>query len=233
MKSIVPKEKCTGCGACFSICTRGAIAMCADAEDFLYPRINKTLCVDCGLCQRTCPSLHPYSSREPLDVYAVKAKDDGIRMRSSSGGVFTLLATATIEKQGLVFGAVFDSNDWQVYHWGTDNKSGVARLVGSKYVQSEMRDSYNRVYEAVKKGRYVLFSGTPCQVAGLKHYFGVKPYVDVNKLLLVDIVCHAVPSPLAWRKYLENRVSSIYNGQTRELGKIKRISCRCKNNGVI
>ena len=205
--------------------------MVADDEGFLYPEVDASACIGCDRCAKVCPSLRPNAARTPLSVYAAKATDEALRIESSSGGVFSLLAKETLAKGGLVFGAAFDHSDWHVFHRSVDNESDLAELRGSKYVQSDMGDVLRHVAAVLKEGRDVLFSGTPCQVAGLRNFLSPNGKADLSKLLLVDIVCHAVPSPLAWRKYLENRVSSVYDGDGGVLKNIWRISSRCKDCG--
>ena len=226
------KDRCTGCSACRAICPRSAISMVADGEGFLYPEINPTACIGCGKCTKVCPSLNALPTRIPLGVYAAMSNDNDLRRNSSSGGVFPLLAKETLTRGGLVFGAAFDHSDWHVFHCSVDNGASLSELCGSKYVQSEMGAVLSEVAEALKSGREVLFSGTPCQIAGLRGFLASEGKTELSRLLLVDVVCHAVPSPLAWKKYLENRVNSEYNGQGKGgLGKIRRISSRRKNCG--
>ena len=217
-------NECTGCTACYAACGRGAISMVPDTEGFLQPVIDEAKCVNCVLCEKACPVLAKLPSRTPIAVYAAKAKDDELRMKSSSGGVFSLLARAVIAEGGVVFGAGFDHGDWHVMHKSAENEEELEDLRGSKYVQSEMGDVFRRVKDELARNRKVLFSGTPCQIAGLSLFLG-KPY---DNLLLVDVVCHAVPSPLAWRKYLEKRLFAV-NESLRS--SIKQISFRRKNCG--
>lgn len=189
---------CCGCEACAQRCPKQCIAMHADAEGFLYPRINTAACIDCGLCEQVCPVLRPAAPRTPTAVYAAKNPDERIRMESSSGGVFTLLAERTIRAGGVVFGARFDEA-WEVVHDSTETIEGLAAFRGSKYVQSRIGTSFARAEEFLKQGRQVLFTGTPCQIAGLNRFLR-RSY---DNLLTVDVVCHGVPSPLVWRRYLD------------------------------
>lgn len=222
---------CSGCTACYAVCPRKAISMTPDVEGFTHPCVDESLCNHCGLCERVCPVLHPKESRTPLAVYAAKAKDESLRMDSSSGGVFSVLALNVLKNGGLVFGAAFDHSDWHVYHRSIDNEVDLSELRGSKYVQSEMGDEFRAVKDGLEAGRDVLFSGTPCQIAGLKSYLLSSKRVMMDKLLLVEVVCHAVPSPLAWKKYLGKRIASMCGGKMGGLGDIRRISFRRKNCG--
>ncbi len=205
--------------------------MKADAEGFLYPHIDASKCVNCGICQKACPSLNSAEARYPRSVYAAMAKDDALRLESSSGGVFSLLANDTLAKGGVVFGAAFDHNDWHVYHRVVEAQEDLKELRGSKYVQSDVDDCYRQVKTYLTEGRSVLFTGTPCQIAGLSKFFALQKGTPLDNLLLVDVVCHAVPSPLVWKKYLENRLATAYNGRAGGLKEIRRISSRRKNCG--
>lgn len=208
---------CCGCEACAQRCPKQCIAMRADAEGFLYPHIDTAVCIDCGLCERVCPMLRQEQPRKPIAVYAAKNPDERIRMESSSGGVFTLLAEQTIRAGGVVFGARFDEA-WEVVHDSTETIEGLAAFRGSKYVQSRIGTSFARAEEFLKQGRQVLFSGTPCQIAGLNRFLR-RSY---DNLLTVDVVCHGVPSPLVWRRYLDG----IGGGTT-----VSHVSMRDKSTG--
>jgi coenzyme F420-reducing hydrogenase beta subunit len=177
-----------------------------DREGFLYPEIDKESCVGCDVCEEVCPSVHPKAPRTPLRVYAAKNKDEAIRLQSSSGGIFTLLAEKIIDRNGVVFGARFNE-DWEVVHGYVETKEKLSVFRGSKYVQSRIGESYKQAEEFLKAGRFVLFSGTPCQVAGLK-LFLKKEY---ENLVTVDLICHGVPSPGVWRKYLDEFIEYQYN----------------------
>ena len=195
---IKSKYDCCGCGACAQRCPHNAIELIQDNEGFLYPQIDESICIDCGLCERVCPIINQELPSEPIKTFAAKNNDENIRQQSSSGGIFTLLATKVINNGGVVFGAIFNAK-WEVEHDYTDTIEGLAKFRGSKYVQSKIGNNYILAEEYLKDGKQVLFSGTPCQIAGLKRFLR-KEY---DNLICVDIICHGVPSPFIWQKYLE------------------------------
>lgn len=172
-----------------------------DSEGFLQPVIDKAKCVHCGKCERVCPVLHHGKARTPLEIYAAKAKDDKLRAGSASGGIFTLLALDVLNRGGVVFGAGFERSTWRVIHKAAHNEEELDDLRGSKYVQSDIRNTYQEAKQLLDNGTEVLYSGCPCQIAGLLNFLG-KPY---HNLITVDLICHGVPSPLAWRRYLDDR----------------------------
>ncbi|MGN1228779.1 MAG: Coenzyme F420 hydrogenase/dehydrogenase, beta subunit C-terminal domain [Prevotella sp.] len=192
---------CTACSSCLHSCPKHCISMQADSEGFLYPVVNESDCIDCGLCEKVCHELHPYDERKPLKVYAAINKDEQVRMNSSSGGMFYLLAEKTISEGGVVFGARFD-DDWQVVLDYAKTMEDVKPFMGSKYVQARTGTAYKDAETFLKQGRRVLFSGSPCQIAGLHHYLR-KEY---ENLTTVDFVCHGVPSPKVWGRYLDEVV---------------------------
>lgn len=202
MIKIKDKSACCGCVACVQRCPKQCISLKEDKEGFLYPIVDEQTCIDCGLCEKVCPIINPNEPREPLKVYAAKHKDDEIRMKSSSGGIFTLLAEQIIDEGGVVFGARFDEY-WEVMHDYTETKEGLAVFRGSKYVQSRIGNTYQQAENFLKQGRKVMFTGTPCQIAGLKRFLR-KEY---ENLLAVDFVCHGVPSPKVWRMYLDETLA--------------------------
>ena len=204
MINITQKENCCGCSACAQRCPKQCITMQADDEGFLYPIIDANLCIDCGLCEKVCPIINQNEPRRPLKVYAAINKNEEIRMQSSSGGIFTLLAEKTIKEGGVVFGVKFDKN-WQVVFDYTETVEGIAPFRGSKYVQATVGNAYKQAESFLKSGRKVLFSGTPCQIAGLKKFLR-KEY---DNLLTVDIICHGVPSPKVWDIYLKETCSKL------------------------
>lgn len=197
MINIIDKHNCCGCAACVQICPKQCISFNEDRQGFCYPSVDKQICVDCGLCEKACPVLNQEEAKKPLKVYAAKNPNEEIRMKSSSGGVFTMLAEAVIDQGGVVFGAKFDEY-WEVKHDYAETKEGLAPFRGSKYVQSRIGKTYQQVKAFLNSDRKVLFTGTPCQIAGLKRFLN-KEYAN---LFTVDVVCHGVPSPLVWRTYL-------------------------------
>lgn len=195
----IKKKDCCGCSTCAQRCPRGCIEMVFDDEGFQYPRINKAQCVNCGICERVCPIINKVSNNntELKKVYIAYADSDVVRMSSSSGGIFTLLAEKCIEEGGAVCGAAFN-NSFDVYHTIVEKKQDIAKLQGSKYIQSKIENVFKDVKEKLEKGQEIIFSGTPCQVIGLKTYL----QKDYANLLTVDILCHGVPSVKLWKKYL-------------------------------
>lgn len=199
MIQIADKKDCCGCGACANICPKNCIRMRPDSEGFLYPSVDQTACIQCGQCEKVCPVLHVAPEKECRQTgYVVQNKDDRIRKASTSGGAFSAIAAWVIQQGGVVFGAAYDDH-FMVEHTSAENSEDLARFRNSKYVQSSTKNTFRQVKDHLLAGRWVCYSGTPCQIEGLKAYLG-KEY---EKLVTVDIVCHAVPSPLVWQKYLE------------------------------
>lgn len=203
---LTKKEHCFGCGACSNTCPKKCIVMNSDEEGFLYPEINKELCVNCGKCISVCP----YYNRVGNDikkVYAAINTDDDIRRKSSSGGTFYELSKSVIQDGGCVFGCAWDDN-MTAKHIKVESLDMLYRLQGSKYVQSCLDNVYYETKEELMSGRKVIFSGTPCQVSGLKNYLGK----DYENLLLVDVLCHGVPSPKVLDEY-ESAVEKKYGSR--------------------
>lgn len=204
MITIKEKKDCCGCGACVQSCPHNCITMHPDHEGFIYPQVDISNCTDCGLCERVCPVLSPGTNRKPVQTYIAKNPDENVRRKSSSGGVFSLLSEKTLAAGGTVFGAKWNE-DWELVHSGTDCIEGIAAFRGSKYLQSRTEDAFGGVKRLLKEGRPVLFSGTPCQVAGLRRYLRR----DYEHLLLVDFICHGVPSPGVFRHYLKEEIEKV------------------------
>ena len=199
MINIKDKSKCCGCSGCMNICPKNAIIMKEDKNGFKYPIVDKEKCINCGLCEKVCPILNNKKEQQKeIKAYACYNKNIEERLKSSSGGIFILLAKEILKRNGIVFGAAFDEN-FNVKHISIDNEKDIEKLMGSKYVQSNMGKVYKEVKEFLENGKYILFSGTPCQIEGLKKFLKK----DYDKLYTQDIICHGVPSPKIWQMYLE------------------------------
>ena len=192
------REKCSGCTACSQSCPKKCITMQADDEGFVYPVVNNEICIECGKCKLVCPVLNHEYGNKPLQVLAEKNKNEHIRSTSSSGGVFYELAKQFIEKGGVVFGCALDQF-MVARHVCVENVTYLDKLKSSKYVQSDMGNTMSEIKERLLAGQKVLFSGTPCQVAGLHNYLGR----DYENLFLIDVLCHGVPSPKLFSDYLD------------------------------
>ena len=215
-------------------CPKQCIKMVKDEQGFLYPETDTDPCIQCGLCESVCPVLNKGVEHEPIGVYAAKNKNEAERYQSSSGGVYCLLANSILVQGGVVFGVRFDDK-WQAVHSYIETKGDLGLFMGSKYVQSRTENTFAITQDFLKKGRPVLYSGTPCQIAGLKNFLG-KEY---EGLLTIEVLCHGVPSPRVWEDYLdsirrpkgaaagENTVLSSLN----DAPSIEGISFRDKQNG--
>lgn len=210
MLEITDQAKCSGCHACASACPKQCIHMTADAEGFLYPEIDRSQCVDCHLCEKVCPILNQKTASPDAlqDAYAAYCTDETIRMKSSSGGVFTLLAGQILSQGGVVFGAALAEDCRSVSHIAVERAEELCRLQGSKYVQSMIGTAYQDARNFLDAGRTVLFTGTPCQIGGLYAYLKQ----DYPNLLTQDIVCHGVPSPKVWDRYVTLREQKAGSG---------------------
>lgn len=191
-------DSCTGCRTCEKVCSKNCISMKPDMEGFLIATIDSNKCVDCGLCKKYCPQNTIIVNKSPLEVYAIRTKDNKLLKRSSSGGIFAAVAKLVLDGGGVVFGAAYNNN-MQVEHVCINSSSELWRLQSSKYVQSNTKNTYVEAKEMLEKGLYVLYSGTPCQIAGLNSYLKRK----YDNLITIDIVCHGVPSPKIFAKYIE------------------------------
>lgn len=202
MLKIEKKDNCCGCYACYSVCHKKSIEFLEDEDGFKYPSINKQICTNCNSCNKVCPLLeesHTNKDNYPQAYAGINLSHD-VRMNSSSGGIFSLLAEEILKNNGVVFGARFDSQ-FNVVHAYFESIKELEKFRGSKYVQSDIGDSYINAKEFLEQGRKVLFTGTPCQISGLKSFLKK----DFENLYTQDIICFGVPSPKVWRKYLDYR----------------------------
>ncbi len=192
------KSDCCACGACENVCPKNAIAMREDERGFLFPTIDSTRCVGCGACVKVCPLKSAAAETARPDVYAVKTKNAAELSRSASGGAFAAMARRVLESGGVVVGCALNENVLPT-HIRIDSVDELSKLQGSKYVQSDVGLVFRETKEALKSGRTVLFSGTPCQCDGLRSYLGR----DYDNLLCVELICHGVPSAAFFRAYLD------------------------------
>ena len=198
MPTLANRDICTGCMACMNACAKGALSFIKDDEGFLQPFVNADLCVECGLCERSCPEIQKqYHQHEGMpDVYAGWNKVD--RCVSSSGGAFSSIARYVIAKGGIVYGATLDEK-LICKHISVDDVDDLNKLRGSKYIQSSIGLVYKEIKKHLLSDRYVLFTGTPCQVSGLRSFLGK----DCEKLITMDLICHGVPSQAVFSSYIE------------------------------
>lgn len=211
---------CTGCGSCAALCPSAAIQMQPDEHGFLHPAVEAAACTDCGLCARKCPVSTPPQVSAHTEILTGYANDEALLPASSSGAIFPVLASEIIRRGGIVFGAAFDQN-FDVAHTAAESAAELAALCSSKYVQSSIPSGiYAQVKAALTAGRWVYFSGMPCQVAGLKNYLGR----EYETLITQDTACHSVPSPMVWKNY--RSALEMQNGS-----KLKSFSFRKKATG--
>lgn len=219
MINIIDKHNCCGCSSCVQACPKRCISFEEDNEGFRYPTVDTDSCISCGLCEKVCPVINQAEEKKPQKILAAKNIDEDIRLQSSSGGIFSLLAEKIIAEGGVVFGVRFDEN-WEAVHDYTDTIDGICAFRGSKYMQSRIGNSFIDARKFLNTGRKVLFTGTPCQIAALKLFLRK----DYENLLTVDVACHGVPSPGVWRNYLAS-VSYI------DRHRILSVNFRNKSNG--
>lgn len=210
MIEIREKKDCCGCTACKNICPVHAITMTADEEGFLYPVVDLSVCIQCGRCDKICPVKHKkiHEMEVTTKVYAAYNKNKALRLASSSGGIFALLSGVVLSQNGVVYGAAFDE-EFRVCHRRAACIEELKALQGSKYVQSDLQDCFLQIKEDLIHQKLVLFSGTSCQVAGLKAYLRK----DYDNLICVDLICKGVPSPKVWHLY---RSLLVKNGQLKK-----------------
>lgn len=217
MKQVLEKSRCTGCTACINICPKGAITMVEDIDGFKYPVIDQDKCINCGLCVKTCPVLNTKENESLNKCYVGYNKSEEVRLNSSSGGIFSLIANYILDQKGIVIGAAFNKEN-ELKHIAIEKNKALSKLMGSKYLQSDLTDIFKHIKENIKD-RKILFVGTPCQVGGLKAF--IKN--DYNNLICIDLVCHGVPSPKLFKKYIEELES--------ENGKLQNYNFRDNSTG--
>lgn len=210
MPELSNNKQCCGCGACENICSKNCIAMRRNSEGFLYPTVNVDKCIGCRMCEKSCPVLNTETNQPSIvkTAYAAFTNDEKVRHESSSGGIFSEIAKYVLQSGGVVFGCAMSEDCKKARHIMIEKPEDLKYLRGSKYLQSEIGGTYRETKEVLKRQRLVLYSGTPCQIAGLKAYLGNNTY---NNLLTVDVICHGVSPQLVWENYLctlENKFSA-------------------------
>ena len=201
------REDCCGCGACLNICPKQAITMQEDEFGFIYPVIDEDRCIRCGQCKKVCAFQNIEETNSPIECYAAVSKNPEQAKRSASAGIFAATAIKVIEQGGIVYGAAFIES-WKVHHISAETMDQLCALQGSKYAQSNTESIYQNVKIQLSTGSQVLFSGTPCQVAGLYGYLKR----DYDNLLTIDIICHGVPSSRMFQDYI-NLLGEKYSGK--------------------
>lgn len=216
---MINKKDCCGCTACVHICPVKCIQMLEDEEGFLYPVINKDKCINCNKCEKVCPIENIECGNAETQTFVGYNTNEEIRKKSSSGGMFSAAAEWILRNNGVVFGAAFNDN-FEVCHIAAQTEDELAKLRGSKYVQSKLENTYPQVLQCLENNRKVLFTGTACQIAGLKKYLNN----DYENLYTIDVLCHGVPSPKIWKMYLDYQ-------KKRHDAEIEKIDFRSKKNG--
>lgn len=216
---MIDKKDCCGCTACVHVCPLKCIEMKEDKEGFLYPVIDNEQCIHCNTCTYVCPVIHSKNEHAETKTFIGYNKNEEVRKSSSSGGIFSLASDWILKQNGVVFGAAFDEN-FEVCHMAAETAENLSKLRSSKYVQSRLGDAYPTVQQYLENNRKVLFTGTACQIAGLKQYLTK----DYENLYTMDVLCHGVPSPKIWKMYLEDKKDQ-YDAQ------IEKIEFRNKESG--
>ena len=208
MIHIEDKKECCGCWACYNACPKHCIGMEEDKEGFRYPTVDTSVCIDCGLCEKVCPVIHAEKTDMPhgQQGFLAQHKNEEIRKESTSGGAFTAIASWIIRQGGIVFGAGYRKGTFTVVHQGVEKEKDLAIFRNSKYVQSLIGDTFKQASDQLKAGRWVCFSGTPCQIEGFRNFLRGREY---EKLVCVDLVCHGIPSPRILTRYIEAQQSHI------------------------
>lgn len=220
MIKLKDKKECVGCFACFNICPTNAIVMEEDVEGFKYSKVDKERCINCGLCEKVCPYINKkYNEKKELEIYAAWSKDDFTRIDSTSGGIFSELAKAIYSDNGYVCAAVYNK-DWMVEHYISNNSDDILKLRSSKYLQSNINNTFKIIKEKLEKNKKVLFCGSPCQVEGLNNFL-LKKY---DNLYTIDFICRGMNSPKIFKGYI-NSLERKYSS------KVKAIKFKNKTHG--
>lgn len=223
MPQLATNNLCTGCSACVTVCPSQCLSMKTNENGFLYPVVlEQGKCLNCGLCEKACPILEQKKLEGQNTIaYAAYSLDESVRAHSSSGGIFTEVAQSVLAQGGKIYGAAYTRN-FAVHHVCVTMREELEHLRGAKYAQSDLEGCFIKIKKQIKNGTRVLFIGTPCQVAGLKSFLKK----DYNNLVCVDFVCHGVPSPMAWEKYVKYRAEQDNEGIMPT-----RINLRSKHTG--
>lgn len=200
---ICPAELCAGCFACSNICPKSCIHLCENENGHLAPQIDLDFCINCGLCQRVCPVNNPVALTPPKKAYASWSLDNSERITSASGGAVAVFSKVIIDNGGVVYGASVLKNG-SLCHERIDNPKDLSKLKGSKYVQSSIENAFQNAETDLQASKYVLFTGTPCQIAGLKNYLGR----EYDNLITVDLVCHGVPGMRLLSDHIQNKIGN-------------------------
>lgn len=208
MIHIEDKKECCGCWACYNACPKHCINMKEDEEGFRYPVVDASLCIDCGLCEKVCPVIHADKADTPhaQQGFLAQHKNEDIRKESTSGGAFTAIASWVIKQGGIVYGAGYRKGTFIVEHQGVETEKDLSVFRNSKYVQSNIGNTFKEALGHLKAGRWVCFSGTPCQIEGFRNFLRNREY---EKLVCVDLVCRGIPSPRILTRYIEAQQTLI------------------------
>lgn len=218
MELFFERAQCCGCLACMDVCPQKAIVVQEDKEGFCYPRIQRELCVECGRCEKVCPWKGKENGEGFRKYLGVQAKNDELRRTCTSGGAFPVLAEHILQFGGVIYGAGFDGS-MRLIHQRADSREKLARLMQTKYIQSDLAGIYQLIRHDLQERRYVLFVGTPCQTEAVRKLFGM----TYPHLVLVDLICYGVPSPMIWKDY-------VHYLEKKHKGKLNTFNFRDKRN---
>lgn len=214
-------SNCCGCSACLNVCPRKCITMIEHGDGYKYPVIDRAECISCGKCRRVCPNNTPIVKKQRTPkTYAVKSKNEILRLSASSGGVFPIFANQILKNNGIVYGVAMANDCKSALFDRVESYGEVEKLYGSKYFQADVGFTYQKVEADLKSGKVVLFSGTPCHILALKQYLKK----DYPGLICVEVLCHGVTSSQLWRKYIEY-IEDKWNED------ISYVNFRSKKNG--